>query len=186
MQTEKKVTSAEKGTALHTVMQHLPLDEPLNKMEIEELIERLVEKEIMTRVEADIVDIEAIEQFYQTEIAQMMMESTEIQREVPFSLTLPASEVYANWESDTDEKVLIQGVIDCLIPKDDGWIILDYKTDAIDSEVTDSLREQLIGRYETQLNLYRQALEEIWKQPVKGTYLYFFAKQLLLEVPKQK
>jgi len=185
MQTEKKVTSAEKGTALHTVMQHLPLDRVLTKREIEEMVESFVEKEILTRVEADIVDIEAIEQFYQTEIAQFMMESTDIKREVPFSLTLPASEVYADWESNADEKVLIQGVIDCLIPKEDGWIILDYKTDAIRSEVTDVVREQLIKRYETQLNLYRLAIEQIWKQPVKATYLYFFAKQLLLEVPKQ-
>ncbi|WP_249870145.1 helicase-exonuclease AddAB subunit AddA [Oceanobacillus saliphilus] len=183
MQTEKKVTPAEKGTAMHTVMQHLPMDKPLTKQEIEEYVEVLADKEILTRVEADIVNSEAIEQFFHSDIAKLIMESSTIYREVPFSLTLPASKVYANWKSETDEQVLIQGVIDCLIPKDDGWIILDYKTDTIAKDVTESVRTQLVTRYETQMSLYRQALEEIWKQPVKETYLYFFSKQLLLKVP---
>ncbi|MFC4024496.1 helicase-exonuclease AddAB subunit AddA [Oceanobacillus longus] len=186
MQTENKVTPAEKGTAMHTVMQHLPMNKPLTKKQIAEYVELLAEKEIMTRVEADIVDLEPIEQFFQTDIAQVIMNSSDIYREVPFNLTLPASTVYANWKSDTDEQVLIQGVIDCLIPKDDGWIILDYKTDTIAKDVTEVVREQLVNRYETQMSLYRRALEEIWRQPVKETYLYFFSKQLLVEVPKQQ
>ncbi|WP_010650055.1 helicase-exonuclease AddAB subunit AddA [Oceanobacillus massiliensis] len=184
MQTEKKITSAEKGTAMHTVMQHLPMKKALTKAEIAEHVERLADKEILTRVEADIVDAGVIEKFFGSEIAQIMMQSSELYREVPFSLSLPASTVYANWQSETDEQVLIQGVIDCVIPKEDGWIILDYKTDAIANEITNKVREQLVKRYETQMTLYRQALEEIWKQPVKETYLYFFSKQLLIELPK--
>lgn len=186
MQTEKKITPAEKGTAMHTVMQHLPMDKALTKKEIAEYVELLADKEILTRVEADIVELEPIEQFFHTDIAKLMMESAEIYREMPFSLTLPASKVYANWKSDTDEQVLIQGVIDCLIPKDDGWIILDYKTDTIAKDVTDAVREQLVKRYETQMSLYRHALEVIWSQPVKETYLYFFSKQLLVEVPVEQ
>ncbi|WP_067729759.1 helicase-exonuclease AddAB subunit AddA [Oceanobacillus damuensis] len=183
MQKEKKITPAEKGTAMHTVMQHLPMSKPLTKKEIEEYVELLADKEILTRVEADIVDSEAIEQFFLTDIAKLIMESPEVYREIPFSLTLPASEVYANWKGNTNEQVLIQGVIDCLIPKDDGWVILDYKTDTITKDVTDTVQDQLVKRYETQMSLYRKALEEIWRAPVKETYLYFFTKQLLVSVP---
>src|SRR5690606_21545605 len=104
--------------------------------------------------------------------------------EVPFSFTLSADEVYSRWQGG-EERVLIQGVIDCLIPKEDGWIILDYKTDAIPDEVTDETIAMLKKRYEVQLNLYRKALERIWKQPIKQTYVYYFQKQLLLEVPQK-
>lgn len=142
----------------------------------------LADKEILTRVEASVIDSEAIEQFFHCEIAERMMESPQVIREIPFSLTLPASQVYATWESETDEQVLIQGVIDCLIQSEDGWIILDYKTDAITADVTEEVKVQLIKRYETQMRLYRTALETIWKEPVKETYLYFFAKHLLLKV----
>lgn len=183
MQKEKTITSAEKGTAMHTVMQHLPMTKPLDSMELAELLEALIEKEILTKQEAEIIDVQAIEQFYTTDIATLMMGNPSLYREVPFSLALPASKVYTRWKSETDENVLIQGVIDCLIPKDDGWIILDYKTDAINEEVSDRVKEKLVKRYETQMELYRHAIEQIWKQPVKETYLYFFSKKLLVRVP---
>ncbi|MBU8790352.1 helicase-exonuclease AddAB subunit AddA [Oceanobacillus caeni] len=184
MQEQKVITAAEKGTAMHTVMQHLPLTKPLNQVEIEEQLEVFVEKEILTRQEADIIDIPAIKNFYNTEIAATMLEqATSVHREVPFSLTLPANEVYAHWTGG-NERVLIQGVIDCLIPFEDGWMVLDYKTDAINEELTDRLKNKLIKKYETQMNLYRHAIEEISKQPVKKTYLYFFSKQLVVEVPE--
>ncbi|RDW18236.1 helicase-exonuclease AddAB subunit AddA [Oceanobacillus arenosus] len=183
MQKEKIITAAEIGTAMHTVMQHLPMKKRLSGIEIEQFLEVLVEREILTRMEAEVIDIAAIAQFFDTEIAQYIMNEVSTNyREVPFSLTLPASEVYASWTSEMDEKVLVQGIIDCLVPKDDGWIILDYKTDAINEDVTDKVRENLTNRYKVQLKLYRHAIEQIWKQPVKETYLYFFSKQLLIKV----
>ncbi|WP_042224591.1 helicase-exonuclease AddAB subunit AddA [Oceanobacillus manasiensis] len=182
MQKEKNVTAAEKGTVLHTVMQHIPLNNPLSPLEIEAFIEELVEREMLTRDEAAIVDNTAVEHFLQTDIARFMMEAPVVKREVPFSLSLPTSEVYANWESKKEERVLVQGVIDCLIPHEDGWIILDYKSDAIHGEMTEKMQEKMRNRYKTQLKLYRHAVEQIWKQPVKETYLYFFAKQQLIKV----
>ncbi|MFC3040656.1 helicase-exonuclease AddAB subunit AddA [Virgibacillus xinjiangensis] len=183
MQKEKTLTSAEKGTAMHTVMQHLPMDRVLTAMEIQEYAERLADKEIMTREEADIIHAEAIEEFYHSDIAAYIRDASDFQREVPFSLSLPAEEVYANWQSGQGEQVLLQGVIDGLIPKEDGWIILDYKTDSIQEPVNDHVKEKLINRYRTQMDLYRYAIEHIWKQPVKETYLYFFDQALLIQVP---
>ncbi|AIF42732.1 helicase-exonuclease AddAB subunit AddA [Virgibacillus sp. SK37] len=184
IQKEKKVTAAEKGTAIHTVMQHIPLQKSLSSEEIEIFTEELVEREILTRDEANIIDYQAIEEFFHSEIANYMMETGHLHREVPFSLALPANEVYATWQEDTKEKVLIQGVIDCLIPHADGWIILDYKTDALTDADTDE--KKLRKRYETQMRLYKEAVESIWKQHVKKTYLYFFSKQLLVDVPIEK
>lgn len=183
MQKERKITSAEKGTALHTVMQHIPLMRTMTGQEIKEFVEELAEREILTRAEADIVDIQSIERFFHTDIARLLIGSSGIQREVPFSITLPASSVYANWDNPSEEKVLIQGIMDCLIPTADGWILLDYKTDYIGGEVTEKTMQQLTERYRVQLSLYREALEKIWKQPVKKAYVYYFSKQLLLEVP---
>jgi len=170
---------------MHTVMQHLPMDKPLNEEQLEEQLELFVAKEILTTEEARAIDRNAIIRFFETDIARLMMEkASSLEREVPFSFTLSADEVYSRWQGG-EERVLIQGVIDCLIPKEDGWIILDYKTDAIPDEVTDETIAMLKKRYEVQLNLYRKALERIWKQPIKQTYVYYFQKQLLLEVPQK-
>src|SRR5699024_11290584 len=53
MQNEKAVSAAERGTAMHTVMQHVPMKAPMNEREVAEFIEKLVEREILTRLEAD-------------------------------------------------------------------------------------------------------------------------------------
>ncbi len=182
MQKEKAITGAERGTAMHAVMQHIPFTKALTAIEIEAYTEILVEKEMITRVEAEIIDYEAIAEFYETEIGKYMLAQDTFYREVPFSLSLPASDVYANWESETAEQVLIQGVIDCAIPSADGWIILDYKTDAIHEQATEAVKAGLAKRYETQLKLYARAIESIWNEPVKSAYLYFFEQQLLIEI----
>ena len=181
MQGEKQLTAAERGTAMHTVMQHLPLTKEWSAVEVEEYVEHLVLKEILRREEADVIDFTAIANFFKTEIGKYVLKVEEIEREVPFSLTLPADQVYADWQTETDEQVFIQGVIDAMIPYEDGWMILDYKSDAI-PEGTEEAEATMADRYRTQLSLYETALEKIWKQPVRKSCLYFFDGSLVVEV----
>lgn len=183
MQKKKTISAAETGTAMHTVMQHIPLTKQWRAEEVEEFVGSLVEREYVTSVEADAIDANAIEQFFAMKMGLTLLSVPSVYREIPFSLSLPAKDVYRTWGSGTDDEVLVQGVIDCIVPKDDGWVILDYKTDAITGDVTNAVKEKLIKRYVTQMTLYRHAIEHIWHQPVKETYLYFFSKQLLLKVP---
>ena len=182
MQKEKKLTAAEVGTAMHAVMQHLPFEKALSEEEIEEFVSTLVDKEILTADQAEVIQLDVIESFYKTNIAQLMMRTEGIEREVPFMITLPASEVYPTWEGGEEERVLIQGVIDCLIPTEEGWMILDYKTDQIFGDLTEDVLAELQERYAMQINLYRQAIEEILDEKVSKAYLYYFSKQLLIEM----
>ncbi|GAA0438130.1 helicase-exonuclease AddAB subunit AddA [Lentibacillus halophilus] len=182
MQEKKELTATERGTAMHTVMQHIPLEKPISSAEIAEWVESLVEKEFLTRQEANVIDMGAVEQFFMTTIGQTIMNADKVHREVPFNLSLPASNVYADWSSYTDEHVLVQGVIDCVIPMDGGWAILDYKTDTITENVTETVKDDLRNRYNVQMNLYKEALERIWKKPVTATHLYFFSRQLELKM----
>src|SRR5699024_9724449 len=122
-----------------------------------------------------------IEQFFQTSLASRMLQAERVEREVPFTFIVHAEEVYPDWEANTDEKVLIQGVIDCILYEANGISIIDYKTDTIvedviSEEVIASLRE----RYEVQVQLYKRALESILRQKVKDTHLYFFQKDILI------
>ncbi|MED0756153.1 helicase-exonuclease AddAB subunit AddA [Aneurinibacillus thermoaerophilus] len=175
---EKKLNAAERGTATHTVMQQLPLDCALTKEEIEEAIARMVRQELLTPLEAQAIDIVQIERFFQSDISRKIRENGgRIFREIPFNLSLPASEVYPEWnrgENGTDEQldetVLLQGVIDCLVEYEDGWILLDYKTDNT-VDLPDAL---LKARYRDQLASYARAVEEITGRPVKEKVLYFF------------
>ncbi|GGF15795.1 ATP-dependent helicase/nuclease subunit A [Halobacillus andaensis] len=180
MQEKQGLSAGERGTAMHTVMQHLPLRQPKTLEEVEEFVEHLVHKEVLRREEADEINYQAIANFFETPMGKLVQNAEHIEREVPFSLTLPADEVYQDWEEATEEKVFIQGVIDAVIPYGEGWLILDYKTDAIPEG--EHVQEQLKERYRTQIQLYKTALEKIWKKPVEKSYLYFFNGSLTVEV----
>ncbi|MBS4193620.1 helicase-exonuclease AddAB subunit AddA [Lederbergia citri] len=174
---EKGVLSpAERGTAMHTVMQHIPLDEQPTILSIELLLEELILKEIITNEQAEVVSSEQIVEFFQSDIGIRTISAKKVHREVPFTMGIPAREVYSDWDG-FDENVLVQGIIDCIIEENDGVILLDYKTDTIQGRFPNGFSQAkniLARRYETQLNFYERAITEIWEKPVIGKYLYFF------------
>lgn len=87
-------------------------------------------------------------------------------REQPFVLGISAERILC--DIPQGEKVLIQGIIDVFFIEDDGIVLLDYKTDVINS------MEDLKKRYETQLDYYGEALSKIMGLPVKEKLLYSF------------
>ena len=70
---------------------------------------------------------------------------------------------------DSDETVLIQGVIDAYIDTKDGIILVDYKTDNVKDADT------LINRYSVQLELYKKSLEMSTGKNVSEIFIYSFA-----------
>lgn len=63
-----------------------------------------------------------------------------------------------------EDLTLIQGIIDVFWLEEDGIVLLDYKTDRVDTG------QQLIDRYAAQLNLYAEALERIYNSDGERTY----------------
>src|SRR5699024_2499854 len=125
LQKEIPLSAAEIGTAMHAVMQHIRFDEKPDKYQLEEFLDSLIDKEILTEKEGEVIDILSIVQFFNSEVAQKIQSSHHMEREVPFTYTLDVKEAYLNWQGNEGEKVLIQGVVDCLIHTDEGLIILD-------------------------------------------------------------
>ncbi|KZZ84558.1 helicase-exonuclease AddAB subunit AddA [Bacillus sp. SJS] len=175
---QKMLTAAERGTAMHAVMQHLPLGGPVTRDVVLSTVDDMRRRELLTEEQADIIEPESIVSFYSSEIGQKMQHAKRVLREVPFS--------YARTPEHTsaEDKVLVQGVIDCLIEDEDGLTIVDYKTDSIKgrfggfSEAESTMR----SRYEIQLQIYSEAVESIFKKPVTRRVLYFFDANQLLDV----
>src|SRR5699024_3913231 len=68
MQKEKTISTAEKGTIMHTVMQHIPIVKPLEEREIIEFVDSLITRDILTKQQAEAVDVKAIAEFFATDI----------------------------------------------------------------------------------------------------------------------
>ena len=94
-------------------------------------------------------------------------------RELPFFTELSSIEYdpELNKEIYMDEKIRLQGIIDCFFEEEDGIVLLDYKTDYVEEGKVD----EIIERYRTQLKYYKDALEKITEKRVKESYLYLFS-----------
>jgi ATP-dependent helicase/nuclease subunit A len=173
---EKALTPAERGTAMHMVMQHIDFSREINDIYLGILLDEMVEKELLTVEQQDVIDTNQIVAFFHTELGVRLQKAPKIRRETPFSVTVPASEVYADWSGE-EEIVLVQGIIDCLFEDEVGTVLLDYKTDSIEGRFKggfDEAMSVLSDRYHVQIDLYAKAVETILKKQIDEKYLFFF------------
>jgi len=173
---EKQLTSAEKGTIMHMVMQQIDLREPQNEASLEALKLHLLQNEYLRAEQLEAVNNQEILRFFESDLAKRMQNAHTLHREVPFSMVIPANEAYSDWQGK-DEPVLIQGVIDCLFEDEQGLVLVDYKTDRITGRFANGYSDAkpvLENRYKVQIDLYSRAIETIMKTKLQEKYLYFF------------
>lgn len=168
LQEEKdiKITSAQKGTLIHLCMQKLNPKEEYNLQKINELIQNLQLKQIITEKEAEAINPYKILEFTKSDIWDELKTAKEIYQEKPFYINVPAKQIY---EQDIEENILVQGIIDLYyIDKNDKLILLDYKTDYVES----GKENELVQKYKKQLDLYKEALEQALDRNVDKVYIY--------------
>ena len=90
-------------------------------------------------------------------------------REQHFMQEVEYEKLFPEDGGDNVEKVILQGIIDAFIMEEDGIILVDYKTDRVKD------REELRNRYQKQIDLYSEALEQILGKKVKRRVLYSFS-----------
>lgn len=181
---QEDVTPTEKGSAMHLVMQQIDLGTAPTGQSIQSLIDGLVARGMMTEQEARAIQIGPILSFFASEPGKRLLSARWVRRELPFSFAMEAKEIYPDWQGP-EEKVFVQGIIDCLFRDEKGLVLLDYKTDEISGRFSggfEAAKTILFNRYRVQILLYRRAVEAILKEPVKEAYLYFFDGGHLLPV----
>ncbi|WP_292108110.1 helicase-exonuclease AddAB subunit AddA [Megasphaera sp.] len=161
---EAAVSGAQRGTALHKALQYITPAADQTTATLRREIDAFVRQGLLSREEAKLVYVPVLAAFCQSDIGRRMAESPELHREYPFTVLLAGGDPLP--ETETGEQILIQGVIDCLFREDDAWILVDYKSDRL--ETADAFRR----RYAVQLALYKRAVEQITHRPVEETYIY--------------
>lgn len=181
---QQSLTAAEKGTAMHMVMQHIDLRGEITHESLSNLLASMVIKELLTEEQSAVIDIDSIIQFFETPLGQRLVKAGKVRREVPFSLALPAKDAYPDWDEEDTANVLVQGVMDCVFKDDSGVVLIDYKTDTITGRFKNEeiAKKALEERYRLQIDLYARALQEIWKLSSVEKYLFLFDGSLLIEM----
>ena len=159
----KNITGAEKGNVIHLILQKLNPKEKYDKEKINALIEKLLIKKIITKEEKEIIDINIILNFLASNIWKEMQEAKAVYQEQPFYININASKIY---EEESDENILVQGIIDLYyINKNDEIILVDYKTDK-------KSEKELKECYNNQLEIYKEAIENSSNKNVSRIYIY--------------
>ncbi len=173
---EKGLSAAERGTIMHYVMQRINYDRVNSINEIKNQIEEMVLDNSLTEKEANSIWHKQILNFFRSDLGKRLLkaykEGRMVSRELPFFTELSSTEYDKSLDEKIykNEKIRLQGIIDCFFEEEDGIVLLDYKTDYVE----EGQEEKLIERYKSQLIYYKDALEKITGKVVKETYLYLF------------
>ena len=178
----EKITNAERGTLIHLCMQKIKISKQEYTIDdIKKFISELQESNIISEKELEAINIMKIYNFTKSNIWKELKEAKMIEREKPFYINIPAKTIY---EKDLEEQLLVQGIIDLYyIDKNDELVLVDYKTDYVENRD----EQILIDKYETQLKLYKSALEKAMCKEVSRTYIYstYLDKEIMLENKRQ-
>ncbi len=169
---EEGMTGAERGTAVHTFLQYADFSVIAEDGEGE--LERLVKENYLTKEQAKVIRPEDIRAFVESRTFGYIRNARKILREYRFTVNIRACDIDPSY--GTEDPVILQGAIDCMIFTNDGIIILDYKTDRV-KDIS-----ELAGRYARQLLLYRQAAQQLFDEPVKKCLIYSVYKSQETEI----
>ncbi len=170
---EEQIGGSRRGSAYHRVMELMDFANVYDGDLLANLRthrRKMVDNLFIYEEDDALVNEKKIAEFLNTDLAKRMSnaaKNNKLYLEQPFVMSVNAKEV--NEEFPDTEKVLVQGVIDVYFEEDGKLILMDYKTDRVESE------EELVTRYKTQLDYYAEALSRLEKKPVAEIMIYSFS-----------
>lgn len=171
---EGGLTAAQRGTALHKFLQFSDYKSAANNPRAER--DRLVSMGFLTEQEGKSFDFTRVKSFFTSDLGKQILSAENVWREYKFAKLVPASRYAPDIEKAENEEVLIQGIADCIFEHDGKLVIVDYKTDRVETP------EELVSRYKHQMEVYCEALSECLGMAVEKTVLYSFSLGCEVEV----
>ena len=128
--------------------------------------------EFLSPEEYGLLNQEKLKKFLDSPLGQLFAKAYKentLYREQHFMQEVEYEKLFPEDGGDNVEKVILQGIIDAFIMEEEGIILVDYKTDRVKDG------EELRNRYQKQIDLYNEALEQILGKTVKRRVLYSFS-----------
>ncbi|MDO4431673.1 MAG: helicase-exonuclease AddAB subunit AddA [Aerococcaceae bacterium] len=175
---KKTMDYAQIGTITHFVLQQLDFSvlKPPYLPVLQTQVAELIERQLLTAEMAQVVRLEAIVQFLESDLGQFVIEhAQQLRREQAFSYLLPAKWLFqqqlehAEVTQLANDQLLIHGVVDNFVITPKGIVLIDYKTDRYKPQGTLSRQAQIetiVEKYRFQMSLYAQALSVATQQPI--------------------
>ncbi|GAA0078444.1 helicase-exonuclease AddAB subunit AddA [Clostridium sp. CTA-5] len=183
LQEEKGLSAAERGTAVHFVMKKIDFDKVNSLEEIKEQLKNLYEEEFILKEELNAINPYKILNFFRSGLGKRLIKVHKlggmIYREIPFYTEISSLELDNTLSKEyNNEKIRLQGIIDCFFEENNELILLDYKTDYIEK----NNEFDLIEKYKKQLIYYSNSIFKMTGRKVKQSYLYSFFLDKEIEI----
>lgn len=164
---EKGSSSAKRGTIYHKVFEKLDLKNLDNaKEKLDEILQSEFDKE-----EREIIDKNLILEVLDLGIFKEISSGDKIIKEREFFASVPAN---IATHKNSNENIIIQGIIDLAIIRDDGIILVDYKTGKMDN--------QKLEKYKFQMDIYSHAIEKAMSRKVLKRVLVLIDEKNMQEI----
>ncbi len=176
---EEMITGSGRGTIYHKIMEAFAFGKITGKESLKQQLDTMEATGLLLPEERKIIDMRKLTHFFYSELGRRMIEADKngvLFKEQPFVMGVPAKEV--DNTIDSEELVLVQGIVDVYFKEGDELVLVDYKTDTVNTA------SQLVDRYKAQLNYYKKALEQITGKKVKENRIYSFylGKEIVVEI----
>jgi ATP-dependent helicase/nuclease subunit A len=165
----KEESSMYRGTAIHTVIEHMDLERHTNESSVRTLVNGLIAGNILPADAKHLIPIKKIVRYAQSPLADRIRKSPDVKRETPFVLGMPAKDIYS--KTSSEQTILVHGIIDCWFVENGNNVLVDFKSDSIPRGGL----EELISRYRIQMKIYAEAIERTSGKLPAEILLYLFS-----------
>ena len=174
---EARDAGALAGTATHLFMQFCDFDRLAEQGAAAELT-HLCADAFLSEEDGARVRLGEIAAFVRSPLFARIRAAGRVRRELRFHACLPADAFTADEERRlalAGRELLVQGVIDCIIEDEDGYTLVDYKTDRLTAaELADPAlaAKKLSERHALQLSYYAAACARMYGKPPREVLIY--------------
>jgi ATP-dependent helicase/nuclease subunit A len=169
------VSATSFGNAVHGIMQYICYEKCMDLNGVKDELQRLANSDLLDKEMVNLMEPEMIWRFFDSPMGRKVRSSDNVLREFKFSILDDAS----YYESGLrDDKILLQGVVDCALIEPEGITVLDFKTDKVSSETIHAIADS----YKIQVQTYARALSKIFQRDILSSQLYFFRTGTFIEI----
>ncbi|MDR2833321.1 MAG: helicase-exonuclease AddAB subunit AddA [Streptococcaceae bacterium] len=179
---KSQITAAQIGTVSHFLLQEMDFSVKQTKESLQALLDEAIKKGQVDKDLAKQVKLPKLLEFLASEFGQFIIENHEhLVREKPFSMLMNPKDIFGNYPQNTQDDLLIHGIIDGYVMMEQGIVLFDYKTDHVSSTSKQAL-EKVKERHQGQMNLYKKALELATGQKVIRSVIVLLSKNVVIEM----
>jgi ATP-dependent helicase/nuclease subunit A len=177
----RRDTAAQRGVLTHRVLQHLDFQQAVSAAGVASELQRMIANRVLTAAERASVAEDAVAWFVTTPLAEAIRRvGSAYRRELRFVTTEPLTYFDPTVTAPEDDRVLVRGIVDGILPVNEGVEVVDFKTDAVSANEV-SARCEL---YRPQMALYSRAVERLWRRPVRRCWLVFLTPRQVVPLDK--